>query len=71
VTITVSGQNYDVQATDLESLGELGRGAYGIVEKRRHAPSGLIMAVKVNIQRFCFLLAKLNVILVLIIVKME
>ncbi|XP_064627019.1 dual specificity mitogen-activated protein kinase kinase 6-like isoform X1 [Lineus longissimus] len=46
VTITVDDKVYDVKATDLERLGELGRGAYGVVEKRKHTPSGLIMAVK-------------------------
>lgn len=28
---------------------ELGRGAYGVVEKMRHVPSGQIMAVKVEL----------------------
>jgi mitogen-activated protein kinase kinase 6 len=36
-----------VKADDLEQIGELGRGAYGVVDKMRHMPSGLIMAVKV------------------------
>jgi mitogen-activated protein kinase kinase 3 len=30
----------------LEKIADLGRGAYGIVEKMRHVPSGTIMAVK-------------------------
>lgn len=29
------------------TISELGRGAYGVVEKVRHAQSGTIMAVKV------------------------
>uniref|UniRef100_A0A3P8YA03 mitogen-activated protein kinase kinase n=1 Tax=Esox lucius TaxID=8010 RepID=A0A3P8YA03_ESOLU len=33
-------------ADDLEQIGELGRGAYGVVDKMRHVPSGVIMAVK-------------------------
>ena len=37
-----------VKADDLELMGELGRGAYGVVDKMRHVPSGLIMAVKVG-----------------------
>ncbi|KAG9349921.1 hypothetical protein JZ751_026274 [Albula glossodonta] len=39
-------QNFEVQADDLVSLSELGRGAYGVVERVRHAQSGTIMAVK-------------------------
>lgn len=30
------------------TISELGRGAYGVVEKVRHAQSGTIMAVKVR-----------------------
>lgn len=30
------------------TISELGRGAYGVVEKVRHAQSGTIMAVKVS-----------------------
>lgn len=41
-------QNFEVKADDLEQISELGRGAYGVVEKMRHVPSGLIMAVKVS-----------------------
>lgn len=40
-------QNFVVKADDLEQIDELGRGAYGVVDKMRHMPSGLIMAVKV------------------------
>ncbi len=36
-----------VRALDLEILEELGRGAYGVVEKMRHRETGTIMAVKV------------------------
>lgn len=37
-----------MKADDLERIEELGRGAYGVVEKMRHVPSGVIMAVKVG-----------------------
>ena len=37
-----------MKADDLEPIVELGRGAYGVVEKMRHVPSGQIMAVKVE-----------------------
>ncbi|XP_019880941.1 dual specificity mitogen-activated protein kinase kinase 6 [Aethina tumida] len=45
-TITIGDQTFDVEADDLERISDLGRGAYGIVEKMRHIPSGTIMAVK-------------------------
>ena len=38
-----------MKADDLEPIMELGRGAYGVVEKMRHVPSGQIMAVKVEL----------------------
>lgn len=41
-------QNFVVKADDLEQIAELGRGAYGVVDKMRHVPSGVIMAVKVG-----------------------
>lgn len=41
-------QNFEVKADDLEQICELGRGAYGVVDKMNHVPSGLIMAVKVS-----------------------
>lgn len=45
-TITMDGQDVEVSADDLELIQELGRGAYGVVEKMRHRPSDTIMAVK-------------------------
>lgn len=42
-------QNFEVKADDLEQICELGRGAYGVVDKMRHVPSGLIMAVKASV----------------------
>ncbi|XP_078521363.1 dual specificity mitogen-activated protein kinase kinase 3 isoform X1 [Lissotriton helveticus] len=44
--ITIGEKNFEVEADDLVTLSELGRGAYGVVEKVRHAQSGTIMAVK-------------------------
>ncbi|XP_045155652.1 dual specificity mitogen-activated protein kinase kinase 6 isoform X1 [Echinops telfairi] len=44
--ISIGNQNFEVKADDLEPITELGRGAYGVVEKMRHVPSGQIMAVK-------------------------
>jgi len=45
-TLTINGENIEAHVTDLSSLKELGRGAYGVVEKMVHVPSGLEMAVK-------------------------
>lgn len=47
----MDGKEVDVSADDLELLQELGRGAYGVVEKMRHRPSNTIMAVKVGTER--------------------
>uniref|UniRef100_A0A8C6LVS0 mitogen-activated protein kinase kinase n=1 Tax=Nothobranchius furzeri TaxID=105023 RepID=A0A8C6LVS0_NOTFU len=44
--VKIGDQNVVVEADDLEQIEELGRGAYGVVEKMRHVPSGVIMAVK-------------------------
>ncbi|POI27282.1 hypothetical protein CIB84_008966 [Bambusicola thoracicus] len=46
--ISIGEENFEVKADDLEPISELGRGAYGVVEKMRHMPSGQIMAVKVE-----------------------
>ncbi|XP_014248580.1 dual specificity mitogen-activated protein kinase kinase 6 [Cimex lectularius] len=45
-TITIGDRTCVVEADDLKKIGDLGRGAYGIVEKMKHVPSGTIMAVK-------------------------
>jgi len=45
-TITIGTERFEVDATDLESIETLGRGAYGVVEKMRHRQSDTIMAVK-------------------------
>jgi mitogen-activated protein kinase kinase 4 len=39
---------YDFTAEDLEDLGEIGRGAYGTVNKMLHKKSAKAIAVKVN-----------------------
>lgn len=40
-----------VYATELERLEELGRGAYGVVEKMKHKETGVELAVKVRLCR--------------------
>ncbi|XP_077172109.1 dual specificity mitogen-activated protein kinase kinase 3 isoform X2 [Paroedura picta] len=44
--ITIGERNFEVEADDLVSMQELGRGAYGVVEKVWHEQSGTTMAVK-------------------------
>uniref|UniRef100_A0A8C6Q8H1 mitogen-activated protein kinase kinase n=1 Tax=Nothobranchius furzeri TaxID=105023 RepID=A0A8C6Q8H1_NOTFU len=44
--VTIGEKKCEVKADDLEQICELGRGAYGVVDKMRHVPSELIMAVK-------------------------
>ncbi|KAM6905223.1 dual specificity mitogen-activated protein kinase kinase 6-like isoform 1-T1 [Xenentodon cancila] len=44
--VTIGDQNFVVKADDLEQIEELGRGAYGVVDKMKHVPTGVIMAVK-------------------------
>ena len=55
--ITIGDRVFEVEADDLETLGLLGQGAYGIVEKMKHKNTGTIMAVKVflfsNLLCFC------------------
>lgn len=45
-TITIDDRTFVVDADDLEKLCDLGRGAYGIVEKMRHRQTNTEMAVK-------------------------
>lgn len=40
------GEEVEVRAQELEKIEELGRGAYGVVEKMRHRQTNVIMAVK-------------------------
>lgn len=42
----------EVDAAQLVKLQVLGRGAYGVVEKMKHQPTGTIMAVKVRKKLF-------------------
>lgn len=49
-TITIGSESFEVEATDLESIEIMGRGAYGVVERMRHRPSDTVMAVKVRSQ---------------------
>lgn len=46
-SIKIGDQTIDIEPDNLETVAELGRGAYGIVEKVRHMPTGMEMAVKV------------------------
>lgn len=46
--LKISEQHWDFTAEDLKDLGEIGRGAYGSVNKMVHKPSNQIMAVKVR-----------------------
>lgn len=45
-TITIDDNTFEVQADDLEKIADLGRGAYGVVEKMRHVRTNTVMAVK-------------------------
>ncbi|XP_004527346.1 dual specificity mitogen-activated protein kinase kinase 6 [Ceratitis capitata] len=45
-TINIGNQQFEINADSLEKIGDLGRGAYGIVEKMRHEQTGTVMAVK-------------------------
>ena len=46
-TIRINGEAFEIEADDLESQCVLGRGAYGVVEKVKHKPTGTVLAVKV------------------------
>jgi mitogen-activated protein kinase kinase 3 len=45
-TITIDDKTFEVEADDLEKIADLGRGAYGVVEKMRHIKTNTVMAVK-------------------------
>ncbi|XP_065065930.1 dual specificity mitogen-activated protein kinase kinase 6-like [Rhopilema esculentum] len=45
-TLTIDGQRVETHCSDLKSVKELGRGAYGVVEKMVHQKSKHEMAVK-------------------------
>jgi hypothetical protein len=64
-TITIDDRTFEVEADDLEKIADLGRGAYGIVEKMRHIKTNTIMAVKritatVNTQEQVFALQSIH-----------
>lgn len=44
--LTINGQDFQCSTSDLLWLGELGRGAYGVVDKMRHNATNIEMAVK-------------------------
>ena len=46
-SITIGDETFEIEADDLESQCVLGRGAYGVVEKVKHKPTGTVLAVKV------------------------
>ena len=52
-TFKYGGQEYTLNASTLEKLCILGKGAHGLVHKMRHVPSSAVMAVKVN-DRFAY-----------------
>jgi hypothetical protein len=45
-----SVQVYDFTSDDLQDLGEIGRGAFGTVNKMVHRRSSTVMAVKVGLK---------------------
>jgi len=45
-TIQIGDQTFDIDADSLEKICDLGRGAYGIVEKMRHRQTDTVLAVK-------------------------
>uniref|UniRef100_A0A3P9N464 mitogen-activated protein kinase kinase n=1 Tax=Poecilia reticulata TaxID=8081 RepID=A0A3P9N464_POERE len=58
--VTIGDQNFVVEADDLEPIEELGRGAYGVVDKMKHVPSckhldGLLMDLDISMRTVdCF-----------------
>ena len=45
---TTANQNFEIAADDMEVQCELGRGAYGVVEKVKHKTTGTMLAIKVS-----------------------
>uniref|UniRef100_A0A1B0AYL6 mitogen-activated protein kinase kinase n=1 Tax=Glossina palpalis gambiensis TaxID=67801 RepID=A0A1B0AYL6_9MUSC len=45
-TIQIGERTFEIDADSLEKICDLGRGAYGIVEKMRHEQTNTVMAVK-------------------------
>ena len=52
-------QEFDCKAEDLKDLGELGHGAYGVVQKMKLESNETMMAVKVDILLFVVLFMQL------------
>ena len=52
-------QEFDCKAEDLKDLGELGHGAYGVVQKMKLESTETMMAVKVDILLFVVLFMQL------------
>lgn len=50
-TAKIGDDTIEINPENVEAIKELGRGAYGIVERIRHRPSGLEMALKVGSSR--------------------
>lgn len=48
VKIQFEGKEFEIDACDLITIRNLGRGAYGIVDLVRHRTSGAVLAVKVQ-----------------------
>lgn len=46
-TVEINGKIVNIDPQDVETICQLGKGAYGVVELIRHKPSGIDMAVKV------------------------
>lgn len=46
VRVELENQTLEVAPDNLNTISQLGRGAYGIVERVRHDPSGFVMALK-------------------------
>jgi len=44
--IKVGGKEVNIDADDLTTIGMLGKGAYGVVEKVKHTQTGTVLAVK-------------------------
>lgn len=48
-SLTIHGQKYMCNPSELEIGQQLGKGAYGVVHRMVHKPSNTIMAVKVSV----------------------
>lgn len=55
------GKEFEIDACDLITIRNLGRGAYGIVDLVRHRTSGAVLAVKVTFRFKCTIGCQLKV----------